>query len=74
MEFPPGMNNVGKDDCITLGKCFYGLVQAARQKNKKTIQILKKFGFGRGNVDPCHYKKKIMKVKHIDNNLMAGEL
>ena len=31
MECALGMNDAEKNDCITLGKCIYGLVQAARQ-------------------------------------------
>ena len=30
MECPQGMKNVGKDDCINLDECIYGLVQATR--------------------------------------------
>ena len=31
MECPHGMSDMGKDDCIILNKCIYGLVQRARQ-------------------------------------------
>ena len=41
MEFPQGMYDIGKDDCIILNKCIYGLVQASRQNCKKPIKILK---------------------------------
>ena len=43
-ECSHGMRNVTKDDCIILEKSIYSLVQAARQSNKKAIQILKKGG------------------------------
>ena len=35
MEYPLAMKSVWKNDCISLGKCIYGLVHAARQYNKK---------------------------------------
>ena len=31
MECTEGMSNVSKNDCIILGKCTYGFVQATRQ-------------------------------------------
>ena len=42
VEFPQGMSDVGNNDCITLNKFIYGLVQAARQYYKKVDNILKK--------------------------------
>ena len=51
------MKGIGKDECIILDKCIYGLVQATRQYNKKAVEILKKVGFTGGNVDPCLYLK-----------------
>ena len=49
MACPQGMNNIGKDDCIILNKCIYGLVPAMRQYYKRAVEILKKAGFSRGN-------------------------
>ena len=54
----PGMKGMGKDDCIILKKCIYGLVQAAIKCNKKAVEILKRIDFTGGNIDPCLYKKK----------------
>ena len=61
MEYPQGMKNVGKDDCIILDKRIYGLVQAARQYYKKAVKSLKKAVFIEGNVDLCHCIKKSAK-------------
>ena len=58
MECLPGMENIGKDDCITLNNCIYGLVQVTRQHCERSIKMLKKAGFGGGNVDSCLYLKK----------------
>ena len=44
-------------------KCFYGLVQTDRQCNKKAVEILKKVGFTKGNVNICLYMKQGMKGK-----------
>ena len=78
MECPQGMPNVKKDDCIILNKCIYGLVQAAWQKYKKTIEILKNSGFVGGTINPCLYVKKSMKgivylALYLDDNLMIGD-
>ena len=62
MECPQGMTNVKKDNCIIFNKCIYGLVQAACQYYKKTVEILKSSSFVGGIIDPCLYIKKSMKV------------
>ena len=69
---PKGMSDVGKDDCIILNKCIYGLVQAVRQYYKKDIKNLVFLG---GNVDPCLYTKKsakdtVYKALYVDDNIM----
>ena len=51
MECPFGMKGIEKITVI-LKKKIYGLVQAARQYNKQAVEVLKKVGFIRGNVDP----------------------
>ena len=43
MECPSGMKDVSKDDCIVLQKWICGLVQAARQYNKKIVEILRRY-------------------------------
>ena len=58
IECFPSMKGIGKEYCIILDKCIYGLVQEARQYNKKVLAILIKVGFIGGNVDPCIYMKK----------------
>ena len=77
MECPQGISDEGRDDCITLNNCIYGLVQAARQYYKNAVKILKKSWFVGGNVGPCLYVKKIKKgivyiALYVDNNLMIG--
>ena len=53
MECPQGISDVGKDNCIILNQCIYGLVQSARQYYKNALKILKKLGFVGGYVNPC---------------------
>ena len=60
MECPPGMaeifevvESIFSSDVLELGKCIYGLVQAARQYFKKVVETLKKIRFEGGEVDPC---------------------
>ena len=57
MECSSGVK-VGKNDYIILEKSIYDLVQAARQYNKKAVEILKKIGFTWGNVQPSLFMKK----------------
>ena len=45
MEFLHCMSDISKDDCMTLNKCTYGLVQAMRKYYKEAVGILKKLGF-----------------------------
>ena len=52
MEYPQYIKDIGKDDCTVLDKCIYCLVQAARQYNKKAVEVLKKAGLSGGNFDP----------------------
>ena len=58
MECPQYFSDMGKDDCIILNKCIYGLVQAARQYYKKATKILKKSLFIGVNVNPYYYIEK----------------
>ena len=84
MECPPGMSevyagqeNISSDDVLELGKCIYGLVQAARQYFKKAVATLKKIGFEGGEVDPCLMVLKTRKgicyiALYVDDNLLVG--
>ena len=79
MDFPKGMSDIGKDDCIILNKCIYGLVYAVRQYYKKAIEILKNWRLVGGNVNPCLYVKKSMKgvvyiALYVDDNVMGGDV
>ena len=71
------MYNIEKDDFIILNKCIYGHVQGEREYYQKTVNILKKFGFVSGNLDPFLYVKKSEKgivsvTLHVDDNLIIG--
>ena len=77
MECPPGMPEAQEDEVLLLQKCIYGLVQAARQYNKKMVEILKKIGFTGGDVDPCLFVKRSSKgicfiAIYVDDNLLVG--
>ena len=77
MEYPLGMKDLSKDDCIILKKCIYGSLQAARQYDNKDAEISKKISFTRGIYDPWLYIKQCTKSKvhitfYINNNLMIG--
>ena len=79
MEYPQGMSDIRRDDCIILNKCIYGLVQAVRQYYKKVIKIFKNSGFKGGTVDPYLFIKKSAKsivyvALYIDDNIMEGDV
>ena len=78
MEYFQGMSDIGKDDCIILKKCIYGLVQAVRQYCKKAVEILRNSGLIRGKVIPCLYKESakgiVYTALYLDNNLMVGDV
>ena len=78
MEYPQGMPEVGKGDCIILSKGIYNFVQAARHYYKKAVEVLKKLGFIQGNVDPCLNVKKCKKgivcdPLYVDDNFMIKD-
>ena len=73
------MSNMQKDDCIILNKCTYGLIQVARQYDKKAVKILKNSGFMGGNDNPYLYVKRSAKGivyvgLYVDCNLMIGNM
>ena len=73
------MLDLGRDYCIILNKCIYGLVQAARQYYKKAVKIWTKLGFVGGNFNPCLYVKKSEKgivylALYVDDNLMIRDV
>ena len=79
MECPQGMSDVGKDVCIILNKCIYGLIQVAMQYYKKAIKFLKNLGFVGDNVNPCLYIKKSAKgisyiTLYVDDNFMVHDV
>jgi Reverse transcriptase (RNA-dependent DNA polymerase) len=57
MKLPQGFNGEDPDlsetKALRLNKSIYGLVQAARQRNKKFEEEVFKLGFKKNNVDPC---------------------
>ena len=71
------MKGGSKENVLALRQCIYGLVQAARQYNKKIVDILKQIGFAGGDVDPCLLVKKTDKgtcfiALYVDDNLLIG--
>jgi len=89
MKIPKGLNEYLKEndskvgynenDCFTLGKSMYGLVQAARQFYKKVVDILVlKLGFEKCMSNQCLLKRKnddgvVYVGLYIDDNLCCGD-
>ena len=80
MEWPPGMKDASKNDCIIFKKYICGLVQAVRQYNSETVQqeafeIFKKVSFIGGNINPCldMANGKVYIVLCLDDNLMVAK-
>jgi len=76
MDLPEGLTSF-EDECLLLLKALYGLVQGARQWNKKFIAILKKIGFQGGNADPCLLIKRgpngiVIVSVYVDDNFCVG--
>jgi len=63
MQMPEGMTGFS-DEVLLLLKSLYGLMQAARQWNKKFITILKIIGFKGGDADLC------LLIKHSEKGLI----
>jgi len=68
---------VGPDDCCALGKCIYGLVQAARQYWKKFVKTLEQYGFQVSKADPCLMYREdengiCMIVIYVDDCVLVG--
>jgi hypothetical protein len=55
-EVPEGMDTA-KEDCLSLRKTIYGLVQIARQFYMKFVKPLKNCDFKGSEVDPCLWAK-----------------
>jgi Reverse transcriptase (RNA-dependent DNA polymerase) len=56
MNIPEGMT-FNPNDYLLLKKTIYGLVQSAREFNKKLISVLKSLGFKENKSDPCLLSK-----------------
>ena len=56
MNVPEGMNS-NPNDCLSLTKTIYGLVQSAREFFEKLISVLKSIGFKENKSDPCLFSK-----------------
>ena len=86
MEPPPGLEHFmdinPEEDCVELGQCTYGLVQASRQYRKKFVATVKKHGVYETKVDPCLMTKvnaktgkpEIYMGTHVDDSLTVGKL
>jgi len=76
MNLPEGMTGFD-DECLLLLKSIYGLVQAARQWNKRLIAILKKIGFKGGYADACLMIRQtenglVIVSVYVDDNFSVG--
>ena len=76
MEIPQGMD-ADKEDCLSLNKTIYGLVQSARQFYIKLVEALKSCGFKGSEVDPCLWTKHsslgmVMMAIYVDDCLTIG--
>jgi hypothetical protein len=58
MEISQGMD-VAKEDCLSLNKTIYGLVQSASQFYITLVEELKSCGFKGIDVEPCLWKRMI---------------
>jgi hypothetical protein len=76
MEVPDGIDHK-QDEVLLLHKSLYGLVQAARQFNKKFSEILQQIGFTQNAAEPCLFynnseKGICMLVVHVDDCYVIG--
>ena len=70
--------DVDKEDCLTLQKAIYGLVQAARQFWKKIVDKMQGGSFKLSDADPCMLYKEDEKgvciiLIYIDDMLIIGK-
>ena len=83
MKFPEGYDevinkDVDKEDCIILHKAIFGLVQAARQFWKKSVDKMQEGGFQLSEADPCMLYKEDERgaciiIIYIDAMLIIGD-
>ena len=82
MDVPDGYKEVLNEDtvgeCLRLERPLYGLVQAAHQFWKKTVEVLKGIGFVGGQTDPCLMTKTsnegtVHIIMYVDDFLCVGD-
>jgi len=76
MDCPEGMEHED-DECLLLIKTIYGLVQSARQYNRKFNGVLRRIGFRQCESDPCLFMRKdeaglCFVLTYVDDNLCVG--
>ena len=83
MNLPEGLDkfeNVeenDKSDCVSLDKCIYGTVQAARQWAKKFKHTLQELDFEVSMIDPCLISRRndqgtVVLCIYVNNVLFNG--
>jgi Reverse transcriptase (RNA-dependent DNA polymerase) len=82
MKLPQGFNGEDPDlsetKALKLNKSIYGLVQAARQWNKRFEEEVFKLGFKKNNVDPCLFFKQegepfCVICLYVDDMIITGD-
>ncbi|KAJ3485148.1 hypothetical protein NLI96_g5163 [Meripilus lineatus] len=83
MEVPEGVEEEGKKNGTwwwKLLKALYGLKQAGRQWKKKLDEVMKEFGFTKGNADECLYVLRnnegiiiILVLVYVDDMTIASK-
>ena len=83
MKIPEGYDefiseDVDKEDCLTLQKAIYGLVQAARQSWKKIVDKMQEGGYQLSEADPCMLYREDERgvciiIIYIDDMLIIGK-
>ena len=77
MDYHPGIFDSKPDKALLLGRCIYGIVQAARQYHKKMMEILHRICFVGGIIYQCLFVRKslagiVYVALYVDDNLMIG--
>ena len=77
MDCPEGMEH-HEGECLLLQKTIYGLVQSAREYNRKFVSVLTRYGFKQCPSDPCLFMRQDEEgvcyvLTYVDDNLVIGK-
>jgi hypothetical protein len=77
MDCPEGMKHED-GECLKLDKTIYGLVQSAREYNRKFETVLKRIGFKQCPADPCLFMRGtgedlVIILCYVDDNYTLGK-